>query len=437
MKRLILAVSFCLSAPFAWASARVEDNFFSGAQITAGTLPSARLDSSSVTLQGNTFNGASQLLQCDSSGLVAETDVPHTLSSSFTFQNAAFSVGGSTLTVLAGNVGIGTASPTTNLYVVGNATFTGVVNASSFNVVGSAFMVNGVTVIQSGETAGSITLQATTIQTVDSLGTVVSEMAGSTSTGSTFVSSVTVTAGGFSVGGSTFSVNAGKVGIGAAEPPDTLNIWVDNTGESTSMGLHYWYGAALSEDEEGGSRISLGMSSGTAAAAGVMPSDTNLGAIAVNSYSAFLDDYTDTTPIEFDYMGEAADGGLLAQTVISARNANGNAGVIISTGGHFTFWSDSAVSSPTISSCGTSPALAASSTDAAGKITTGSSASDTCTLTFASAYGSAPICMVVGEDSAINLGATTTATALVITAPAATDFSSDVLMYHCVGIATN
>lgn len=37
-------------------------------QLTSGTVPNARLDSSSVTLQGNSFNGVSQLIKTDGTG---------------------------------------------------------------------------------------------------------------------------------------------------------------------------------------------------------------------------------------------------------------------------------------------------------------------------------------------------------------------------------
>lgn len=86
---------------------------------------------------------------------------------------------------------------------------------------------------------------------------------------------------------------------------------------------------------------------------------------------------------------------------------------------------------PAVSSCGTSPSVVGS--DSAGKVTIGTTASDTCTLTFDSPFAAAPACVVIGDDNAINLAATSSTTALVITAPAATDFSSDVIMYICVG----
>lgn len=88
---------------------------------------------------------------------------------------------------------------------------------------------------------------------------------------------------------------------------------------------------------------------------------------------------------------------------------------------------------PTPSSCGTTPAVVGS--DAAGKITVGSSASavDGCVLTFSVAYAVAPVCQVIGDDSAINLAATTSTTALTITSTAAGDPSGDVWMYFCIG----
>jgi hypothetical protein len=89
---------------------------------------------------------------------------------------------------------------------------------------------------------------------------------------------------------------------------------------------------------------------------------------------------------------------------------------------------------PALSSCGTSPSISATATDMSGKITIGTSAADTCTLTFAATWDTiAPACVVMGEDSAITLAATSSTTVLTITAPGATDFSSDVLMYHCFG----
>lgn len=86
---------------------------------------------------------------------------------------------------------------------------------------------------------------------------------------------------------------------------------------------------------------------------------------------------------------------------------------------------------PAASSCGTSPSVAGS--DAAGKVTVGTSASDTCTLTFDTAYATAPACTVSGDDPAFALTAVSTTTTLIVTCPGASDFSSDVISYNCVG----
>jgi len=63
-----------------------------------------------------------------------------------------FQVGSSTFIVQAnGNVGIGTTSPTEILFVVGNSSITGIVTASTFNAIGSAYQMNGITVIDSNK----------------------------------------------------------------------------------------------------------------------------------------------------------------------------------------------------------------------------------------------------------------------------------------------
>lgn len=49
---------------------------------------------------------------------------------------------------------------------------------------------------------------------------------------------------------------------------------------------------------------------------------------------------------------------------------------------------------PVLSGCGTSPSLGTGSTDHAGKITVGTSASNACVLTFGTTYTTAPFCVV-------------------------------------------
>lgn len=56
---------------------------------------------------------------------------------------------------------------------------------------------------------------------------------------------------------------------------------------------------------------------------------------------------------------------------------------------------------PGVSSCGTSPTMDPSSTDSAGKINVGSVTATACTLTFANAYASAPICTVSDDSTGV------------------------------------
>jgi len=79
---------------------------------------------------------------------------------------------------------------------------------------------------------------------------------------------------------------------------------------------------------------------------------------------------------------------------------------------------------PAVSSCGTTPSISATSTDIGGKVTIGSSASSTCTVTFDTAYTNAPSCIVTGDTIAVF--ATTSTTVLTIT-DGAGDFSYKII----------
>lgn len=87
---------------------------------------------------------------------------------------------------------------------------------------------------------------------------------------------------------------------------------------------------------------------------------------------------------------------------------------------------------PELSSCGDSPSVVGG--DGAGKVTIGSSASDTCTLTFDTAYANAPACTASGDNTAFALASATTTATLIITCPGASDFSGDVISYVCIGL---
>lgn len=86
-------------------------------------------------------------------------------------------------------------------------------------------------------------------------------------------------------------------------------------------------------------------------------------------------------------------------------------------------------SSPSLSSCGTSPAITGS--DSAGEVTTGTGTPTSCTITFSSAYVTQPVCMVQDRTLASNLTSyTVSTTAIVATTSAA---SSQKLDFICFG----
>lgn len=79
-------------------------------------------------------------------------------------------------------------------------------------------------------------------------------------------------------------------------------------------------------------------------------------------------------------------------------------------------------------SCGTSPSIVG--TDVAGKVTTGSVAPTSCTVTFAIVWTNAPACFSVNETTANLSRAVSTTTTVTLSG---TMVAGDVLAYHCIG----
>lgn len=87
---------------------------------------------------------------------------------------------------------------------------------------------------------------------------------------------------------------------------------------------------------------------------------------------------------------------------------------------------------PSVSSCGTSPSMDPNSTDFAGTINTGSASPTACTLTFAFPFANTPVC-VVSDDLQTSEPAVTSRSASAITMTLGASLSSGHIFYICVG----
>lgn len=86
---------------------------------------------------------------------------------------------------------------------------------------------------------------------------------------------------------------------------------------------------------------------------------------------------------------------------------------------------------PTVSSCGTSPAIDGHATNFSGTVTVGTGAATSCTITFASSgFTTWNHCRVTDQSAVTSPGYTYTKTAIVVTA---TSLIGDVIDYECDG----
>lgn len=127
-------------------------------------------------------------------------------------------------------------------------------------------------------------------------------------------------------------------------------------------------------------------------------------------------------------------GGIVVSTTVQINGAMiaNNAGVAVSTinfglvvGGHVEISS----TTPSVSSCGTSPSIVGN--DMAGKVTIGGGVVTSCTVTFVGSWTNAPACWTNSNTALTSFTATTTATTLTFGAGAT--FGGDVIMYGCLG----
>ncbi|HVE15061.1 MAG TPA: hypothetical protein VNI01_16825, partial [Elusimicrobiota bacterium] len=213
---------------------------FTGDGTTGNPL---QLRSSSVTLQGNAFNVANTLVQLDASVRLPAVDGSQLLNisdnskvaksgdvmsgqlilagSTLTVQGNAFSVGGSTLVVSAGSVGIGVSAPTARLHIGGAAGVDGIrfPDGTLQTTASSA----GSFVSKTGDTmTGGLSLSGSSVTIVDGNPAHPYALAVSSGTG----------AGGYAL----YVTTAGTVGIGTTRPDGELDV----------NGNHFFFGPGSS-----------------------------------------------------------------------------------------------------------------------------------------------------------------------------------------------
>jgi hypothetical protein len=86
---------------------------------------------------------------------------------------------------------------------------------------------------------------------------------------------------------------------------------------------------------------------------------------------------------------------------------------------------------PTLSGCGTSPSLGSGATDTKGVVTLGSGTVTACTLTFATAYASAPV-VIVSDNSTTIANDISAVSASALTASFSASFPGGHLYYHVI-----
>jgi hypothetical protein len=90
------------------------------------------------------------------------------------------------------------------------------------------------------------------------------------------------------------------------------------------------------------------------------------------------------------------------------------------------------VAIPTLGACGTTPSIAAGSSNFAGKVTVGTGVTTSCSVAFTRTFGAAPACVCNNSTSVLSVRCTASTTGLVMVSTAS--FASDVLQYICVGL---
>lgn len=115
-----------------------------------------------------------------------------------------------------------------------------------------------------------------------------------------------------------------------------------------------------------------------------------------------------------------------ANGTVGIATTSFNSDSILEVAGHIT----TEGTAPTLSLCGTTPAIVGN--DSAGTITIGTGVTTACTVTFAASFANAPACVITGDNTAVTYAITARSTTA-FTFSSSADMASDVVAYICIG----
>jgi len=355
----------------------------------------------SVTLQGNQFNNANQLIQADGAGLVPNADLD---SSSVTklgpsIDSSELPADGYAATYLnaSGDTVTGQLKVSSNPLIVDG--------------VGGVFRVGPVTSSNNGATI----LQSTT---TDALNPILDIRSFNGTRRWRFLES-----GNVFYGGNVVNLNANTAD--AADTGDFTLSGGGGSGGDPNRGAYVTAGGNENANSSIAGHLILAAGAGSASDGSIRMRAPGApsGEAGRITYAGKFGIGTTSPDADLDVKSSTSSGGY----VIRASSQSGSAMWTVLGNGHVET-STAGAAAPALASCGTGPT--SSGNDVAGKITLGTGGATGCVLTFNSPWTNPPACVVTNETTANLFRATSTKTQVTFSG---TGLGGDVLAYLCLG----